>query len=222
MSVVVFDLDGTLVSSRDDLVAALNFVLEGAGYRAVSPQAMHNAVGYGAKYMLKQGLEANGISGTDAMIEPLYLRFLEHYEANMAAHTRPFPGVVDALRHLRENGWRLAVCTNKIERLTLPLLDRLDMTGLFDAVVGGDTFSVSKPEAEPVIGAIQRAGGQPAGSVMVGDSGTDINAARAAGIPVVAVDFGYTLTPVSELGPDRIISHFDELTAAIASLSHAP
>lgn len=221
MSVVVFDLDGTLVSSKDDLVASLNVVLTGAGLEAISSAGMQGVVGYGAKFMLKHGLEANGVVWTEDMIEPLYARFLEHYQANMAVHTRPFPGAITALQQLRAGGWRLAVCTNKTTRLTLPLLDRLDMARHFDAIVSGDTYAVSKPKPEPVLGAIERAGGNRLGSVMVGDSNTDIEAARAAGIPVIAVDFGYTLVPVSELSPDKVISHFDQLDAAIKSLSQA-
>jgi phosphoglycolate phosphatase len=218
MSVLVFDLDGTLVSSMEDLAATLNVVLTAAGHEAVPPENFRNIVGHGAKYMLQRGLETNGVAWDEDMIEPLFRQFLAHYEQNLAVHTRPFPGVINALERFRAEGWRLAVCTNKMERLTLPLLDQLDMTRHFDAIVGGDTFAVAKPQAEPVLGAIERAGGQKSGSVMIGDSVTDINAARAAGIPVVAVDFGYTQIPVSELGPDRVISHFDELHEAIAAL----
>ncbi len=218
MSVLVFDLDGTLVSSMEDLVATLNAVLERAGHGTVPQDKVANMVGMGAKVLLQRGLDYLEIAWSDATITPLYEDFLEHYAANIAVHTRPFDGVVPALDRFRADGWKLAVCTNKTERLTLPLLAALNMTDHFDAVVGGDTFDVSKPHAEPVLGAIKRAGGTQEGSIMIGDSVTDINAARAAGIPVVAVDFGYTPVPVSELGPDRIISHFDELADAVAAL----
>jgi len=218
MSVLVFDLDGTLVSSMEDLVATLNAVLERAGHGTVPQDKVANMVGMGAKVLLQRGLDYLEIAWSDATITPLYEDFLEHYAANIAVHTRPFDGVVPALDRFRADGWKLAVCTNKAERLTLPLLAALNMTDHFNAVVGGDTFAVSKPHAEPVLGAIKRAGGTQEGSIMIGDSVTDINAARAAGIPVVAVDFGYTPVPVSELGPDRIISHFDELADAVADL----
>ncbi|CTQ66433.1 HAD-IA family hydrolase [Roseibium alexandrii] len=215
MSVLVFDLDGTLVSSMEDLVATLNAVLEKAGHGTVPQDKVANMVGMGAKVLLQRGLDYLDIAWSDEMIIPLYEDFLDYYAANIAVHTRPFDGVIPALQRFRADGWKLAVCTNKTERLTLPLLAALNMTDHFDAVVGGDTFSVSKPHAEPVLGAIQRAGGTLEGSIMIGDSVTDINAARAAGIPVVAVDFGYTPVPVTELGPDRIISHFDELADAV-------
>ncbi|EEE44250.2 phosphoglycolate phosphatase [Roseibium alexandrii] len=218
MSVLVFDLDGTLVSSMEDLVATLNAVLEKAGHGTVPQDKVANMVGMGAKVLLQRGLDYLEIEWSDETIIPLYEDFLDYYAANIAVHTRPFDGVIPALQRFRADGWKLAVCTNKTERLTLPLLAALNMTDHFDAVVGGDTFSVSKPHAEPVLGAIQRAGGTLEGSIMIGDSVTDINAARAAGIPVVAVDFGYTPVPVTELGPDRIISHFDELADAVDGL----
>ncbi|MEM8702475.1 MAG: phosphoglycolate phosphatase [Pseudomonadota bacterium] len=221
MSVLVFDLDGTLVSSMEDLVATLNVVLTSNGHSAVPQEKVVHMVGMGAKVLLQRGLEHNELSWTDDTIQPLYHQFIDHYAANIAVHTRAFDGVEPSLERFRREGWKLAVCTNKAERLTLPLLDKLDLAKYFDAVVGGDTFPVSKPHADPVHGAIERAGGSIEGSVMIGDSGTDISAARNAGIPVVAVDFGYTPVPVNELGPDKVISHFDELPAAIAVVTSA-
>lgn len=218
MSVLVFDLDGTLVSSMEDLVATLNVVMTASGHTAIPPGDVKNMVGLGARVLIRRGLEFNGVEATDEIVTPLFEHFLEHYAAHIAVHTRPFDGVVRALENFRQEGWRLAVCTNKAERLTLPLLDTLDLTRHFDAVVGGDTFAHAKPHAEPVHGAIARAGGQIRGSIMIGDSGTDIDAARNAGIPVIAVDFGYTTVPVRELYPDRVISHFDELAGAIRAV----
>ncbi len=219
MSVLVFDLDGTLVSSMEDLVATLNVVMKSAGYAEIPQDDVANMVGMGAKVLIQRGLEHNGVDWTEETIAPLFKHFLDHYSANIAVQTRPFERVVPALEAFRQDGWKLAVCTNKAERLTLPLLQALDLEKHFDAVVGGDTFAVSKPHAEPVHGAIARAGGTVAGSIMIGDSVTDIKAARAAGIPVVAVDFGYTPVPVEDLGPDRVISHFDELADAVAGLA---
>ncbi|WP_368669541.1 phosphoglycolate phosphatase [Roseibium sp. RKSG952] len=215
---LVFDLDGTLVSSVEDLTRTLNVVLDRAGYGMVPPADVLNMVGMGAKVLLQRGLEANGVAWTDDMIAPLFEDFLSYYAAHIADYTRPFPGVIAALEKFRAEGWKLAVCTNKAERLTLPLLQALDLDGYFDAIVGGDTFPVSKPHADPVLGAIDRAGARRDGSVMIGDSVTDIKAARAAGIPVIAVDFGYTPVPVTELGPDKVISHFDELPEALEGL----
>ncbi|MCV0427916.1 MAG: phosphoglycolate phosphatase [Roseibium sp.] len=222
MSVLVFDLDGTLVSSMEDLVATLNVVMTDAGYSAIPQDDIAHMVGMGAKVLIQRALDHNGIEWNDDTVAPLYAHFLEHYANNIAVHTRPFDGVVRTLEAFRKDGWKLAVCTNKAESLTLPLLDELDLSRHFDSVVGGDTYAVSKPDAEPVHGAIQRAGGRIEGSLMIGDSGTDINAARNAGIPVIAVDFGYTPVPVTELGPDIVISHFDELAAAVNALAGIP
>jgi len=222
MSVLVFDLDGTLVSSMEDLVATLNAVMTAAGHSAIPQEEVAHMVGLGAKVLLQRGLDYNGVPWTDETVAPLFQHFLDHYAANIAVHTKPFEGVVPALETFRGAGWKLAVCTNKSERLTLPLLAALDLAKHFDAVVGGDTFAVAKPHPEPVLGAIARAGGQASGSIMIGDSGTDISAARNAGIPVIAVDFGYTPVPVRELDPDRVISHFNDLPAAVDGLKNRP
>lgn len=219
MSVLVFDLDGTLVSSKEDLIATLNVVLTQAGHGSIPEDKVGHMVGMGARVMIQRGLDFNNIAWTDETVAPLFAHFLEHYAANIAVHTRPFDGVVTSLESHRDQGWKLAVCTNKSERLALQLLDALDLSQHFEAVVAGDTYPTAKPHAEPLLGAIDRAGGSVAGSIMVGDSGPDIEAARNAGIPVIAVDFGYTPVPVQDLNPDRVISHFDELAGAVADLT---
>jgi phosphoglycolate phosphatase len=142
-------------------------------------------------------------------------RFVDHYIANMPGHTRPYPGLVAAMDALKAEGCRLAVCTNKLEALALTLLRKLDLAGYFDAITGGDTFAVRKPDARHLTGTVERAGGDIARAVMVGDSVNDIAVARNAGIPSIAVPFGYSDVPVETLSPDRIIGHFDELTPAL-------
>lgn len=216
--VIVFDLDGTLVSSMEDLLVTLNVVLTGAGYSAIDTDRVKTMIGHGAKVLLQRGLEYNNATWSEESLGELYETFLRTYEDHIADHTRPFPGVLACIDRLKAKGYRVAICTNKIERLTFPLLEALDLTRHFDAIVAADTFATRKPDAEPVLGAIARAGGVKQGSVMVGDSVTDIDAARAAGIPVIAVDFGYTPVPVTELGPDQVISHYDEFDAALEKL----
>jgi phosphoglycolate phosphatase len=144
--------------------------------------------------------------------------FIEYYGAHIADHSRPFPGLDTALDELATAGCRLAVCTNKLEWLSLRLLDAFALSKRFVAVCGADTFGLRKPDPELLRLTLARAGGGPERAVMVGDSLNDIATARAAGIPVVAVDYGYTETPVGELGPDRVISALSELPTAVFDL----
>ncbi|WP_349360948.1 HAD family hydrolase [Stappia sp.] len=220
-SVFVFDLDGTLVDTKPDLAAALNAVLHAEGLARVMPDALGHLYGQGARAMLCRGLAENGIDTPDeGLLDRLQTAFIAHYAEHIAVESRPFPGALEAVAALRAQGHKTAICTNKKEHLALRLLDVLGLTGSFDALVGGDTFACSKPHAEPLLGAIARAGGEPTRAVMIGDSRTDIDAARNARIPVVAVTFGYSDTPVAQLSPDAVISHFDALARALADLSH--
>ena len=219
--VLVFDLDGTLVDTAPDLLASLNATLAKKSLAPIPMEGVNKLVGQGARVMLQRGFDTAGEHLDAAEMEILFDAFLEHYSANIAVNSRPFAGVDTALDRFAAAGWKLAVCTNKLEGLARRLLGELGMTSRFAAIIGGDTFEKPKPDAMPVLGAIERAGGDPARAIMVGDSVTDINAARAAGIPVVAVDFGYTPVHVSELGPDRVISHFDDLWAAVEELAGA-
>ena len=149
----------------------------------------------------------------------MFVAFLDHYNAHIADHSTLFPGVRESMAQFRADGWTLAVCTNKMEHSSRLLLEKLGVLDEFAFICGQDTFGVAKPDPKPLIETVARAGGRVERSVMVGDSVTDIRTARAAGMPVVAVDFGYTDVPVNELGPDRVISHFDALHAAVLSLT---
>ena len=142
-----------------------------------------------------------------------------HYAEHVADRSRPFPGLIDALDELAAGGHRFAVCTNKLERLSLLLLDALALSRRFAAICGQDTFGIQKPDPEVLRRTIHAAGGSPQRAIMIGDSATDIRTARAAGVPVIAVDFGYSEQPVAELKPDRIISHFAQLPAAVAAIA---
>ncbi len=151
-------------------------------------------------------------------MEDLYRAFLAHYEAHVADETILFPGVTAALDRLEGEGFAFAVCTNKVERPARMVLDALGIARRFRAICGQDTFAVSKPDPRILLQTIEAAGGAAADSVMVGDSGTDVATARAAGVPVVTVDFGYTDRPIAEFGPDRIISHYDALDEAVKAV----
>ena len=149
----------------------------------------------------------------------MFVDFLAYYNANIAVHSTLFPGVEASLDRFAAEGWKLAVCTNKMEHSSRLLLDQLGVTPRFAFICGQDTFGIAKPDPKPLLETIRAAGGTLPGAVMVGDSVTDIRTARNAGAPVVAVDFGYTDVPVAELGPDRVISHFDALYEAALALT---
>ncbi|WP_417774072.1 HAD family hydrolase [Stappia sp.] len=218
--VLLIDLDGTLVDTRHDLAAAVNRVLLAEGLETVTIESLGHLFGHGGRAMLAKALADNGIATPERTeIERLNALFVEEYRADIAGLSRPFPGAAETIAALRASGWLTAVCTNKSEALAGHLLERLSLDGLFDALVGGDTFARAKPDAMPLFGAIERAGGARAGSVMLGDSRTDIDAARAAALPVVAVTFGYTDVPVAELEPDVVINAYSELPEALAGLN---
>jgi phosphoglycolate phosphatase len=218
---LVFDLDGTLAETAPDLIAALNFVLASEGVEAVPLASARSLVGAGARALIARGFALGGRPLQPEKLETLFAMFLDYYNAHIADHSRLFPGVVACLDRCAAAGWRLAVCTNKVEHSSRLLLAKLGVADRFAFICGQDTFGVAKPDPKPLLETIRRAGGRPERSVMVGDSLTDIDTARAAGTPVVAVDFGYSDVPVAELGPDRVISHFDALFDAAEGLMQA-
>ena len=217
--IVVFDLDGTLVDTAPDLIAALNYVLDREGLRPVPLAAARNMIGAGARKLLERGLEVEGRSVTVTELDHLTKDFVDYYAEHIADGSRPFEGLEAALDEMEALGHRFAVCTNKLEWLSKLLLDRLDLTPRFAAICGADTFGVAKPDPAFLRETVARAGGKLADAIMVGDAGTDVGVARRAQVPVVGVDFGYTDVPMVELKPDRLISHFRDLPEAVASLT---
>ncbi len=168
------------------------------------------------KVMIERAFAAEGKSVDKRHLEDLLAEFLAHYTAHMPGRSQPFPGVQATLERFAAAGWLLAVCTNKYENLSQRLIGALGLASHFSAICGQDTFDFRKPDPRHLTATIEMAGGDPGRAVMIGDSRTDIDTAKAAGIPVVAVDFGYTDRPVSEFEPSRVISHFDELTVELA------
>ncbi|MGD9869155.1 MAG: phosphoglycolate phosphatase [Hyphomicrobiales bacterium] len=217
-STFVFDLDGTLVDTAPDLIGTLNHVLKGSGLSPRPLDEIRPYISFGARRMIAEGLRANGRTLENAEVDILLADFLTHYEANIAVESRPYPGLEPFLEKALKAGAKLAICTNKREDLSHALIGHLGLAGYFHAVAGRDTFPVHKPHPDHLTGAIDRAGGSRARAIMVGDSETDIATAKAAGIPVVAVTFGYSETPVARLSPDRVIDHYDDLHGAIASI----
>ena len=212
---IVFDLDGTLADTAPDLAAVLNHVLVSLGREAVPVDSVRHLVGHGARALLRRGLAATG-EASEELVEAGFPLYLEHYSANICRGTRAYPGIEAALDDFAARGVALAVCTNKLESLSLKLLDALGWSGRFKAVVGGDTLATRKPDPAMLHEAVARAGGGRA--AFVGDSITDADTARAAGLPFVAVSFGFSDRPASELGADAVIDGFDELVPALERL----
>ncbi|MHB2167924.1 HAD-IA family hydrolase [Alsobacter sp. R-9] len=216
---VVFDLDGTLADTAADLIDTLNVILARENVAPVPAERIRPVVGAGAKAMIQYGMALDGRSVSEARLAELFRDFLDHYSANLAVRTRLFPGAESSLRRLAASGHRLAVCTNKVEAHAVQLLEALGVAPLFGAICGRDSFPWTKPDARHLTGTVEKAGGNPRHAVMVGDSRTDIDTARNAGLPVIAVTFGYTEVPVTQLGPDVVIDHFDALEGALGSLA---
>ena len=215
--IVGFDLDGTLLDTSGDLAAAVNHALESAGRPALPVERVRPMIGGGSRPMLAQGMAAPG-GCTEAELDVLQRRLLDFYEANIAVLTQPFPGALDALDDLARHGVRLGIVTNKNERLARMLLDALGLTDRFATIIGGDTLGPgrSKPLPDLVHLMIERCGGGRA--AFVGDSIYDVTAGHAAGLPTVAVGFGFLTGPVEALGADAVIDGYAELVPTLERL----
>jgi len=236
MRSVILDLDGTLADTSADLIAAANAALAGRG-GVLDPQADAATAFLGGRAMLRLGL-ARGAPGTApdtapdpapdtapdtapdaALVDRLYPVLLEAYAARIDAETRLYPGAMEAVATLRAQGVAVAICTNKPERLARLLLDRLGVHDAFDALVGADTLPVRKPDPAPFHAAVARAGGTRGRALMVGDTATDRDTARAAGAPVALVTFGPAGNSVADLAPDALLHGFEALPEIAARLA---
>jgi phosphoglycolate phosphatase len=217
-AVVAFDLDGTLVDTAPDLVGTLNVLLAEEGLAPLSLDAARPFIGRGARWLIERGFQAAAAPLEAGRIPALFDRFIARYDVHIADESRPFPGVVEALETMKAAGGKLCVCTNKLTGLSMNLLDALHMSHLFDAVVGADAAPAAKPDPRHLTTAIAAAGGTVDRAILVGDAATDAGAARAAGVPLILVSFGYTEVPARELAPDILIDHFDDLPPACARL----
>lgn len=206
--IVGFDLDGTLIDTSGDLAAAVNYAIGTIGRPAYPVEAIRPFVGKGARVMLERALNASG-GCTDALLAETLPVLLDYYQQNLAIHSIPYPGLLEALDALEAAGVRLAICTNKAERFAIPLMRQIGLADRFASIVGGDTLSVGKPDPAPIQEMARRAGGGRA--IFVGDTINDIAGARNAGMPSIAVSFGFLDGPIEELGADAVIHHFDEL-----------
>lgn len=216
-SAVGFDLDGTLLDTFRDLGMAVNHALQLGGFDPVPVDSSKDLIGGGAKIMLARAVEQQGGMPEDEF-KPLYKEMLKYYAANNAVHSRPYPGVEQALDDLAAKGVQMAVVTNKFEEFARGILTQLGLADRFVTIIGGDTMGKgnAKPKPDAVIEARRRCGG---GSfAFVGDSTYDVAAARGADVPVVVAAYGYCDKPVHELGGDAIIERFDQLLPTLERL----
>ncbi|TPE48554.1 HAD-IA family hydrolase [Amaricoccus solimangrovi] len=212
MRVAVFDLDGTLADTAADLIAAANGALAELGVAARLDARAHRATAFaGGRAMLRAGLAAEGIEMPEEQVERGFPRLLVHYEAAIAARTRLYPGVEAALDALAARGWTLAICTNKPVALAELLLVKLGVRDRFAAVLGADSLSVRKPDPLHLTETVLRAGGAPERAVLIGDTVTDREAARAAEVPCVLVAFGPEGPGIARLAPAAMIADYAEL-----------
>ncbi len=216
-AIVGFDLDGTLVDSSRDLGEAVNHALRLAGRQPIPMHEIPPLIGGGAKKMLERALVQQGDMSAEEF-RPLYKELLRYYEANLSVHTRPYPGCEAMLDELADAGCRLAVVTNKFEGFARQLLADIGMIDRFDALLGGDSLGPGKQKPAPDLlhEMVRQCGGGKA--AFVGDTLADTGAARAAGIPCVAVRFGFADRPADELGADAVIADFAELPPTLRTL----
>ena len=212
---LAFDLDGTLVETHQDLVGTLNRMLAIKGLSAVPMEGARDLIGGGARALLTHGFALAGAPTEQANDPALYDAFIADYIEHIADHSQPFEGCVETLDTFLARGATLVVVTNKRSDLSEMLLDRLDLTRRFAAVVGPDRVSAKKPNGAHLIEAVRQVGGDPARAIMIGDAAPDIGCARDAGVPVIGVTFGYTPTPVEDLLPDVIVDAFADIEEAV-------
>jgi len=219
--IVGFDLDGTLLDTQGDLGEALNHALALAGRPRVAANRVQQLVGGGSKRMLARALDVTGGMVEDSEFERLSGALIDYYEANIAVHSALYPGGAAALDQLAAGGVKLAVVTNKQERLAVKLLKELGLTHRFFMILGGDSLGQGKAKPAPDLIEAMVASGGGGKAAFVGDTTYDTGAALAAGIPCVAVSFGYNDKPVADLGAAAVIDHYDQLSSALAAIQAA-
>lgn len=216
VAALIFDLDGTLVDTAPDLTAAANHVLASIDRPPIPEPKFRHLVGHGALNLIRRSLAETGAPLPEDDVKKLLEAFLVYYGANIATKSTVFPGLIPLLDQAKAHGIRMGVCTNKVEHLSHKLLNEIGLAKYFDAVVGGDTLPVMKPNVEPYNEVTKRLGVASASSMMVGDSETDIKTAQNVGVPVIAVSFGYTDKHVSHFNPTHVIDHYNEAWALIS------
>lgn len=218
MRTVIFDLDGTLADTSGDLLAAANHCFREMGYGDVLVPGQDAGIALrGGRMMLRRGLERVE-AFEEETVDRYYPILLEAYAEAIDNHTFLYPRAMDAVEALKVAGYGVGICTNKPERLADLLLQRLGVRDVFASMIGADTLPVRKPDPEPLREAARQAGGDPAQCVLIGDSDTDRNTARAAGVPSVLVTFGPSGADMAALEPEALLDHFDDLPGLVPQL----
>lgn len=219
MKTVIFDLDGTLADTSGDLIAAANQCFQAMGEGDVlDPRTDAGIALRGGRAMLRAGLTRLGQAEMEPTIDHYYPLLLDAYGAAIDVHTQVYPRAMEAVERLKTGGYGVGICTNKPEALAETLLQRLGVRDAFASLVGADTLRVRKPDPEPLYEAVRRAGGEPALSVLIGDSDTDRNTARAARVPCVLVTFGPAGGDMAALEPEGLLADYADLPQMVDRL----
>ena len=218
---IVWDLDGTLVDSAPDLATALNSVLDMRGFFTLPLDEVRPMIGNGVAKLVERGFNAVGIRPDAAQLDHLVAMFVDEYKTCATDQTRPYPGVVEALQAIHRMNIPMGVCTNKPEGFTRQILEGLGLAGFFSSVVGGDTTATRKPDPEPLLACLRGLVAEPADSLMIGDSVHDVHAARAAGVTIGVVPWGYRSAPVEELGADFVLEDLSGLAGMVRNAGQA-
>ncbi|UUX49617.1 phosphoglycolate phosphatase [Nisaea acidiphila] len=219
LSAIVFDLDGTLIDSVPDLHAAGNMLLAERGLEPIDLPTARRFVGDGGRVFVRRALAERGVTLDDEDLTAATERFIALYEAHASDRTLPYPDVPETLEKLKAAGYRLGICTNKPERATHKVLALLGLDHLFEAIVGGDTLPVRKPDPEHAAEVLRRLGVAPEAACMVGDNEHDSSAGRGAGMRFILMRYGYARTPLEEIPADARLDRFRDLPDTLASLA---
>ncbi len=220
-SIILFDLDGTLIDSAPDIRTALNEVLHQASLPIVTLEQTRSFLGDGPTQLVQRAFTAVGIPLHASALSLYRERYLRAYEAHLAAETRPYPHVMQTLRALRWAGWRLAICTNKPHAATISVMQQLALDSYFETAAGGDSFAVRKPNPDHLLLTLAALGATADQAIMVGDSENDVAAARGANIPVILMSHGYHHGPLADMAADLVLDSFADFGEILPPLAKA-
>lgn len=213
---ITFDLDGTLVDTAPDLVRVLNDVIATDGLEPIAVAKVKNMIGYGSMALIRNAYQFAHRDLAPDHAKELQTLFLNLYADDICRLSKPYPGVVEVLAHLKRSGSKLSVCTNKPGVMARPLLNKLDIDRYFDRIVGSGDIPYNKPSARHIYAAVGHRGNKPI--VMVGDGAPDALAAKAAKVPSILMNYGYSPKSVYSLGADKVLRSFRDLPSALNEL----